>query len=244
MPFFSKHRSGLSCAGFTLGEAGLVLGVIGLVVGGIWVAGSKVNQSVQITTLTEQVHQIVDNVRGLYVGVTVLTNGANRGMFVDNTQANVNGAACGVATFNSRLSCLGVYPADMTGGAGNDAYHVWDQALAGGSVLVLPRDINFAVAGTAATSAISFGVQLLNLPVDVCVQMVARQSTPDQSYALKAVLFFDAGGAMTANYVTSSRPPDWTLAGLRTTILPVTPTQAVAACTGAGAVEWVFDLRP
>lgn len=86
--------------GFTLIEAGIALAVIGLVVGGIWVAGNKAQTSVQVTTLAEQVHQIVDNLRGLYV--------SQRGIFTDNTQATVNGAACGAANFNSRLSCLGV----------------------------------------------------------------------------------------------------------------------------------------
>ncbi len=219
---------------FTLVEAGIGLAVIGLAVGAIWVGASHVQRAVAITTLGEQVHQIADNVRGLYV--------SKRGMFVDNTQANVNGVPCGAATFNSQLSCLGAYPADMAaGGPGGDAYHVWDQALAGGSVLVLPRDINYAVAGVAP-GADSFGIQLLNLPVDVCTELVVRNSVPDQKDNLKAVLFYNAG-ALTTDYVTPSRPPDWTLGGTRTNILPLNPTQAVAACTGADAVEWVFALR-
>ncbi len=221
--------------GFTLIEAAISLAVIGLAVAGIWAAAGSVRRGVELTTLGEQLHQIVDNVRGLY------TN--QRGMFVDNTQAQVNGAACGAATFNSRLSCLGVYPVDMAqGGPGGDAFHVWDQTLAGGSVLVLPRDINYNVIGVAPGPD-SFGVQLLNLPQDICTEMVVRHSVPDQKYDLKAVLFYDGGGTLTDDYVTASNPPDWTLGGTRTDQLPVNPTQAVAACTGAGAVEFVFSLR-
>lgn len=228
--FTNSHEAGL-----TLVEAAISLAVIGAAVAGIWVAAGSVQRSVQLTTLGEQLHQIVDNVRGLY------TN--QRGMFVDNTQAQVNGAACGAANFNSRLSCLGVYPTDMTaGGPGGDAFHAWDQTLAGGSVLVLPRDINYNVIGVAPGPD-SFGVQLLNLPQDICTEMVVRHSTPDQKYDLKAVLFYDGGGALTDDYVTASNPPDWTLGGTRTDQLPVNPTQAVAACTGAGAVEFVFSLR-
>ena len=112
---------GFTLPGFTLIEAGIALAVIGLVVGGIWVAASKAQTSVQVTTLAEQVHQIADNVRGLYI--------SQRGMFTDNTQATVNGAACGAANFNARLSCLGGYPADMAaGGPGGDAFHAFDQA--------------------------------------------------------------------------------------------------------------------
>lgn len=221
--------------GFTLVEAAISLAIIGAAVAGIWLAASSVQRSVQLTTLGEQLHQIVDNVRGLY------TN--QRGMFVDNTQAQVNGAACGAANFNSRLSCLGVYPGDLiTGVAGNDAYHAWDQTLAGGSVLVLPRDINYNVIG-AAPGPDSFGVQMLNLPEDICTEMVVRHSVPDQKYDLKAVLFYDAGGTLTDDYVTASGPPDWTLGNTRTDQLPINPTQAVNACTGAGAVEFVFSLR-
>lgn len=222
-------------AGFTLVEAGIALAVIGLVVGGIWVAASRTQTSVQVTTLAEQVHQIADNVRGLYV--------SQRGIYTDNTQATVNGAACGAANFNSRLSCLGAYPVDMAaGGAGGDAYHAFDQARAGGSVVIQPRDINFATPGVAPGGD-SFGVQVWNTPLDVCIALASLHSTPDQKYNLRAVLFLDNAATVLTSYVTPSRPPDWTLGGTRVNILPVSPTQAVAACNGAAAIEWIFSLR-
>lgn len=226
---------GFTLPGFTLIEAGIALAVIGLVVGGIWVAASKAQTSVQVTTLAEQVHQIADNVRGLYI--------SQRGIFTDNTQATVNGAACGAANFNARLSCLGGYPADMAaGGPGGDAFHAFDQARVGGSVVILPRDINFATPGLAPGGD-SFGVQVWNVPLDVCIALASLHSTPDQKYNLRAVLFFDNAATLLSNYVTPSRPPDWTLGGTRVNILPITPTQAVAACTGAAAIEWIFALR-
>ncbi len=221
--------------GFTLIEAGIALAVIGLVVGGIWVAGNKAQTSVQVTTLAEQVHQIVDNLRGLYV--------SQRGIFTDNTQATVNGAACGAANFNSRLSCLGAYPADMAaGGPGGAAFHSFDQARAGGSVVILPRDINFGTPGVAPGGD-SFGVQVWNVPLDVCITLTSQHSAPDQKYNLRAVLFLDNASTVLTNYVTASRPPDWTLGGTRANTLPITPTQAAAACNGAMAIEWIFSLR-
>lgn len=222
----------MRCAGsrgFSLIEAAIILGVIGLIVGAVWVVGSKVQRSTEITAAGDQLQIIVDNVRGLYLN--------QRQMTVDNTQAIVNGAACGAANFTSRLSCLGVFPADITGGPGNPAFHTWDQATAGGSVVVTPRDINLNIA-----AAESFGVQFLNLPVDVCTEMASRYTTPDQAYNLKAVVFFAAGGGVQTVYATPSGVPDWTLGNTRPT-LPVPPPQAVTECETASAVEWIYGLR-
>lgn len=215
--------------GFSLIEAAIILGVIGLIVGAVWAVGSKVQRSTEITAAGQQLQIIVDNVRGLYLNQQQMT--------VDNTQATVNGAACGAANFTSRLSCLDVFPVDMTAGAGNPAFHVWDRAVAGGSVVVRPRDINLNI-----VAADSFGVRFLNLPANVCTEMAARYSTPDQKYNLKAVVFLRVGGGVQRAYATPSGPPDWTIGGARP-ILPVTPTQASAECATASAVEWVFGLR-
>lgn len=222
----------MRCAGsrgFSLIEAAIILGVIGLIVGAVWVVGSKVQRSTEITAAGQQLQIIVDNVRGLYLNQQQMT--------VDNTQATVNGAACGAANFTSRLSCLGVFPDDMTGGPGNPAYHVWDQATAGGSVVVRPRATNLTIVASD-----SFGVQFLNLPPDVCTEMASRYTTPDQKYNLKAVVFFGAGGGVQTAYATQSGLPDWTGGGARPP-LPVTPVQAAAECNTAVAVEWIYRLR-
>jgi len=220
--------------GITLIEAAIVLGVIGTVSGGIWVVASRVQRSVEITKLGEQMHQIVDNVRGLY---------ANRAQIsTDNTQAIVNGAPCGAANFNSRLSCLGVYPLDMVEGGvpGNEAHHRWwDGTAANARVRVVVRTIFY----TNAPSQF-FSVRMRDLPADVCTEMVSRYSMPDQQYGLKAILFLDNFNNVIASYVTTSRPPDWVGAGAGRQTLPITPAQASANCVaGLTAVEWIYGLR-
>ena len=215
--------------GFTLIETALVFGVMGLIVGGVWYAAASVHRHAAINTAADHLYQIVENVRGIY--------GSRPGIFTDNTAA----VGCGAANFNSRLSCQGAYPVDMTGGPGNFAYHVWDLAAANGSVQVEPMDNALSNAAVAAPGVTSFGVSLLNLPVDVCVELAALHSVPDARLKLKAVIFRDNGGAISSSYTTT----DWGGA----LSLPVTPTAAVAACQNAAGVgnvatlEWVFMLR-
>lgn len=210
-----------------------MLAVVGLVAGGIWIAAGHANRSVAITLASEQLHQTVDNVRGLYV--------SRREMTIDNTAA----ADCpgGAADFTSRLSCLGAFGRGLVEGApGSLPYHGWNRNMTGGSVRITPRNVNFGVIPAAGETP-AFGVQFLDLPEDVCVEMAVKNSTPDQHYKLKAVLFLAAGGGIAQAYVTQRGPDDWTLAGGRSNILPVTPTQAVAECSTAGGVEWVYALR-
>jgi type II secretory pathway pseudopilin PulG len=217
--------------GFSLIETGIVLAIVSLVVGAVWVAGSRASRTTEILLAGEQLRLIVDNVRGLYL--------SRRGIFVDNTQATVNGALCGAANFNARLSCLGVYPSTTPG---NPAYHVWNRVPAGGSVVVVPRAVNLTVPAVAPGTA-SFGVQFIGLPVDVCTTMAMRYSVPDQKYDLKALLFFGVGGGLQNAYANPSNAvPDWTQGGARAP-LPVTLAQATAECRTATAVEWVYGLR-
>lgn len=215
--------------GFTLMEVALVLGITGLVVGGVWYAAAKVQRSAAINAAADQLYQIVENLRAVY--------NSRPGIFTDNTAA----PACGVANFNSRLSCQGVYPVDITGGAGNFAFHAWAQGVANGSVQIEPMDNLLNNAAAAAPGASSFGVRYINLPTDVCTVLAAQHSIPDERLRLKAMLFRDNGGAVSSSYTTL----DW--GGALT--LPVSPSAAAAACQNAAGVgntatlEWVFMLR-
>lgn len=186
-------------------------------------------RSAGINAVGDQLYQIADNVRGIY--------NSRQGIFTQNTAVT----GCGAANFNSRLSCQGAYPADMTGGPGNFAFHAWDRTAANGSVQVEPVDNALDNSAAVGPGVTSFGVSFLNLPVDVCIELAARHTTPDERLKLKAVIFRDAGGAIDSSYTT----PDWGGANA----LPVTPTAAVAACRNAAGggnvatLEWVFMLR-
>jgi type II secretory pathway pseudopilin PulG len=54
--------------GFSLVEAAIVLGIIGVVIGGIWVAAAAVQTNLREATASQGLLQIVQNVRGLYMG--------------------------------------------------------------------------------------------------------------------------------------------------------------------------------
>lgn len=215
--------------GFTLIEVALVLGITGLVIGGIWYAAAKVKRSAATNVAADQLYQIVENVRAVY--------NSRPGIFTDNTAA----PGCGVASFNSRLSCQGAFPVDLTGGAGNFAFHAWDRAAANGSVQIEPVDNLLNNGASAAPGVSSFGVRYVNLPTDVCTVLAAQHSTPDERIRLKAMIFRDNGGAVSSSYTTL----DW--GGALT--LPVSPSAAAAACQNAAGVgntatlEWVFMLR-
>lgn len=224
--------SGLNRAarrGFTLIEAAITLGIAGLVVGAVWYGAARVQRSAAVNTAADQLYLIADNVRGIY--------NSRQGIFTDNTAAG----GCGAANFNSRLSCQGAYPVDMTGGAGNFAFHAWDTAVANGSVQVEPVDNALDNSAAVAPGVTSFGISYLNLPIDVCIALAAQHTVPDDRLKLKAVIFRDNGGAIDSSHTT----PDWGGANA----LPVSPTAAVAACrnaAGAGntaTLEWVFMLR-
>lgn len=217
--------------GFSLLEVAIVVAIAGFVVSGLWFVASKVQRNVAINTATDQLYQIVENIRAIYI--------SRPGIAVDGTAL----AGCGAANFHSRLSCQGAFPADMIqGGPGGFAFHGWDLATAGGSVLINPILIDFSA--PAASLSSSFGVQFLNLPVDVCTVMASQNSVPDQAQNLKAVLFRDNLGAITNSFSST----DWAAVNGSPT-LPVLPNLAAAACqnaAGGGAtatVEWVFMLR-
>lgn len=224
-----RYNRWKKCHGFTLIEVALVLGITGLVIGGVWYAAAKVQRSAAINAAADQLYQIVENVRAVY--------NSRPGIFTDNTAA----PGCGAASFNSRLSCQGAFPVDLTGGAGNFAFHAWDLAVVNGSVQIEPVDNLLNNAAAATPGASSFGVRYVNLPTDVCTVLAAQHSTPDDRIRLKAMLFRDNGGAINSSYTTL----DW--GGALT--LPVSPSAAAAACqnaAGAGntaTLEWVFMLR-
>ncbi len=225
-----RHKLGMNMLEITI-----VLGVIGIVTSTVWTTAWRVQRSLEIEKLGQQMHQIVGNVRGLYTGRAQIST--------DNTQAIVNGAPCGAADFNSRLSCLGVYPLDMVEGGipGNEAHHLWwDGTAINARVRVGVRNIFYINAPSDF-----FSVRMRDLPADVCTEMMSHYSTPDQQYGLKAILFLDAANAVISSYVTTSRPPNWVAAGAGRQTLPITLTQASVDCRAAGltAVEWIYGLR-
>ena len=219
-------------SGFTIAEAVIVTGLAGLLIGGVWVGASKARRSIAIQTSADQLYQIMNNVRGIYM--------SRPGMFIDNTAV----PGCGAANFSSRLSCQGAFPADIVqGGAGGLAFHSWDQAFAGGSVPLNPMGNTLVVGPAVAPGINSFSVRFWNLPVDVCITLATGHSTPDQNLMLKAVIFRDDADNPVVEHVT----PDWMQAGRLA--LPVSLAQAAATCQNImdggslPALEWVFMLR-
>lgn len=146
-------------AGFTLIETAIIMAVLGTVLGVVWVAASQVLKAKNITTATQEINAITQNIRAAYAEQPGIADTGSNAL----TQA---------------LDQLKAFPLDMRQNAAIPAgiiFNPWYPAVTSGVGSVILDADNCA--GTADTSGVvqpCFGVTFLDVPRDACIQMVGQ----------------------------------------------------------------------
>jgi len=145
--------------GFTLTEAAIVLGIVGLILGAIWVAAAAVYKNMRVTRTTEQILNIVQNMRSLHA-----------------TQTSVGTTA--TAALTAALAQAGVFPKDMTDMTTTPPTitNAWN-----GAVTIASAQSSGGSAGD------SFAVTYASMPQDACADMAVRMTGPGRDGGLIGV---------------------------------------------------------
>ncbi len=196
------RRTGHDRQGFTLLEVAIVLGIMGIVLAAIFTAATSARYRVAVNQGADEVGVIVDSMRSLY---------ASR-----NTSALP--AQAFSAAFEQTLVQERVFPPEMV--AGVVANNPWDATTANGSAQI-------SIVAAGATTPTQFILRYVNLPADVCADLLMRTSMPD--LGLNQIQITGGG---TVTYTSAANK------------LPVSAIDAAAACRGGAAyvIDWYFKL--
>jgi prepilin-type N-terminal cleavage/methylation domain-containing protein len=189
--------------GFTLTEVGIVLGIIGIVIAAIFAAASVAQYRIQLNQGVDEISLITGNMRSLY--------------------ASQNASAVGSQSFAVVTPILiqqSVFPQEMltTAGATTVADNPWDQTAPGGSAQI---QIVAAAGGTPS----QFAVRYLNIPADVCADLLVRNSLPSAAPGLSGLQQIQVNGTAVAP-------------------LPISPIAAATACPEGATytIDWYYTL--
>jgi len=135
--------------GFTLTEAAIVLGIVGLILGAIWVAAAAVYNNLRVSTTSNQMLQLVQNVRSMHATQQTM----------DTALAGTPGAIT--------MAQAGAIPKDMVDDPINPAAvrDVWN-----GDVTFDAATSNGGVLGD------SFTITLPNVPRGACTDILVRNT--------------------------------------------------------------------
>jgi hypothetical protein len=185
------------------------MGIIGLIIGAVFAVASIAQYHVELDTAANQIGTIVGNMRSLYSG-----------------QNAINAPKIDFGTLT--LVQQGVFPAEMLNpalpksgipAAGTVANHTWSQNTPNGSVQI---QVNDPTPG-------QFAVRFLQVPSDVCADLLVRNSQPGPETGLMQLKVNNTAVGIAND---TSKP------------LPMTPLSAAAACpTGETyTIDWYYTL--
>ena len=170
MMIYNKARRG-----FNLTEMAIVLGVISIIIGGIWAAAGAVGKDVKQEQFSEQLFNMVKNIRGAYMGkatvedtrvAVVMPKLAQMKVFAGDSTRVVGGVTVVDTPF-------GQLPNPISAGSAYDSIYVcgWKTATAQAQT-----NCEFTGAGTPNVPLLA--VEVLLPSGDTCIKAVMRNSSP------------------------------------------------------------------
>ncbi|MFY9288929.1 MAG: type II secretion system protein [Alphaproteobacteria bacterium] len=202
--------------GFTLTEIALVLSILGIVIGGIFYAASTANSRVLVNQASDELNQIMFNMRSYYSGRVTTFAALNASRALNST------ASAGDFTYYTPLHRnAGIFPRELV--IGTVVNNPWNLASAANT-------IQTSLAGSVG-NPVRFAVSYSNLSTEVCTEMVAKNSLPGDSGLT----------SLTVTITSGVGPVITTFTGVQ---LPVSPTAAATACDGTSTatVDWYYNL--
>ncbi|MDX2027606.1 MAG: prepilin-type N-terminal cleavage/methylation domain-containing protein [Alphaproteobacteria bacterium] len=228
--------------GFSLVELAIALAVSGFVMGGIWVATSHSWENTRLAQLKIEMFMVVKNIRDLHTGQASFTAGDVQRVVptlysqdvIPGDMMRTPGVGCSTGTGCTNLELCGpggsncVVVANMPGGQcvyGMCADHPWGPGSLTGAI----QRGSFSICGwnpgsttscsaSVVAGATFFGIELMNLKYDTCVNVALQNIAPDAPPGLVDIL----------------------INGTRT--YPLTVTQAQTRCTASSTVTFVYRL--
>lgn len=159
--------------GFTLAEMAIVLGILLLVFAGVFGVAQVARNRADINVATNQILQIISNMRDLY------------------TSRNIAAVSVGAPDMGGLVQS-GVFPVDMLDtqpkkgelpSAAAHVHHAWSPT-GDHSVLIT----NIQKVNNPPPGGLVFSLQFLDVPSDVCIELVDNNSTPGPETGLTEII--------------------------------------------------------
>ncbi len=211
--------------GFTLLELSIVMGIAAAVIVAIWTASAAVQFNLEVDNASDDLNQIVINVRALYAA--------------QNTSALPIPGAPDFSGPPTQTTLIGdnIFPTSMLKQSvtpPTEAYNPWSETPGGTAMVALSKTATFPTLP-------QFVVRFTNIPAAACAALLVRDSLPGNATGLTQINITATPSGLGPPPVAVSfifNPP--ALLGL-----PITPIIATdTACPGTGTftIDWYYNL--